>query len=222
MHPFRESESDPDDRTGRRRVLVLLGLAGVAPRLLAADAGTGGLLVLGDSLSAAYGLPTEAGWVALLRRRLAAAPRPVRVVNASVSGETTSGGATRIDALMERERPAAVLVALGANDALRGLSLSDMRANLLRIVRSCRRGSARVLLVGMRLPPNYGRAFDERFRAVFEEVAAAERADLVPFLLEGLEDRRDLFQSDGLHPVAEAQPMILEHLWPAVRRLLGT
>lgn len=202
-------------------MLALFGLAWFPPRAIAADAEQGGLLILGDSLSAAYGLPTQAGWVALLRRRLESSARAVRVLNASVSGETTSGGAARIDALLQRERPAAVLVELGANDALRGLPLPDMRANLVRIVRACKGRAARVLLVGMRLPPNYGRAFDARFRAVFEEVSASERVELVPFLLEGLAERRDLFQSDGLHPVAEAQPLILDHLWPAIRRLLG-
>jgi len=178
------------------------------------------ILVFGDSLSAAYGIPRESGWVALLGGRLKQRHANYTVVNASVSGETTAGGAGRIGEALAQARPAIVIVELGANDGLRGLPVAEMKANLGAIVRACKRSGARVLVVGMRLPPNYGPQYTQAFHRAFAEVARAEQVSLVPFLLEGLDDRRELFQQDDLHPVAQAQGVLLDNVWRKLQPML--
>jgi len=185
---------------------VLLACCGTA---LAAPT----ILVYGDSLSAAYGIPQSAGWVALLGERLKQRKSNYTVVNASISGETSAGGAARIGAVLARTRPAIVIVELGANDGLRGLPVSEMKANLTAIVRAAKRQGARVVLVGMLLPPNYGAQYVSEFRAAFREVARDERVPLVPFLLEGVPNERAMFQEDNLHLVAEAQTIMMENVW---------
>lgn len=217
----------PAGRSGRRNLLRLLAGCATAASLPVVgraaprgpDAGRT-LLVLGDSLSAEYGLRRGSGWVELLSRRLAARRPPWQVVNASISGETTAGGRQRIAELLARHRPAIVIVELGGNDALRGLDLTATESNLRDIVRSARRAGARVLVLGMMVPPNYGRRYGERFAAIFERVAREEKAALVPFFLEGVADRLDLFQADRIHPTAAAQPRLLENVWPALEPLL--
>lgn len=179
------------------------------------------LLVYGDSLSAAYGMPREAGWVALLERRLAERAPAWRVVNASVSGETSAGGHARLPAVLDRHRPALVVLALGANDGLRGLSPEQTRANLAGMVAVAQRRGARVLLVGMRLPPNYGSAYTREFQAVYAVVAKQTGAVLVPFLLDGIATRPELFQADGLHPGAAAQARLMENVWRGLAPMLG-
>lgn len=179
------------------------------------------LLVLGDSLSAEYGLARGAGWVALLEQRLAERHPGWTVVNASISGETTSGGATRIAGLLDRHRPAAVVVELGGNDALRGLDLNATRGNLDRIVGASREAGAKVLLLGMQVPPNYGKAYTDAFAQVFRDVAKVHQAPLVPFFLDGVAEDMSLFQPDRIHPNAQAQPRMLENVWPALRKLIG-
>ena len=179
------------------------------------------LLVLGDSLSAEYGLARGAGWVALLEQRLAERHPGWTVVNASISGETTSGGATRIAGLLDRHRPAAVVVELGGNDALRGLDLNATRGNLDRIVGASREAGAEVLLLGMQVPPNYGKAYTDAFAQVFQDVAKVHQAPLVPFFLDGVAEDMSLFQPDRIHPNAQAQPRMLENVWPALRKLIG-
>jgi acyl-CoA thioesterase-1 len=179
------------------------------------------LLVYGDSLSAGYGLPQGKGWVDLLADRLGAEKLDYRVVNASVSGETTLGGANRIDAVLTQHRPAIVVVELGGNDGLRGLSLAATRQNLERIVSAARGAGAKPLLIGMQLPPNYGTAYTEKFQAVFECVAREGRIPLVPFMLAGFGEKREYFQADGIHPKVEAQPLILDNIWPMLRPMLG-
>jgi len=186
---------------------------------LAAWAG-GTILVYGDSLSAAYGLAQDAGWETLLQARLKQKGMNYTVVNASISGETTSGGATRIAAALKAHRPKLVIVALGANDGLRGLPLAQMRANLARIVRASQKAGSRVLLVGMRLPPNYGETYTRQFARVYADIAREHRTALVPFLLEGMAERREMFQPDNIHPTAEAQPLLLENVWRALAPLL--
>jgi acyl-CoA thioesterase-1 len=171
------------------------------------------VLVYGDSLSAAYGIPREAGWVALLERRLAGHEPAWQVVNASVSGETTAGGRTRLPAVLARTRPDLVILALGANDGLRGLPLAQTARNLEAMAASAKGQGARVLLVGMRLPPNYGRTYSDEFQAMFQTVSRRARLPLVPFLLEGIAARPELFQPDGLHPTAAAQPQLLDNVW---------
>ena len=179
------------------------------------------VLVVGDSLSAEYGLPRGTGWVALLSARLQQQGAKYSVVNASISGETTSGGRTRLPSLLSQHRPAIVVIELGANDGLRGLSLSAMRENLDAMAAAAAAGGARVLIVGMRLPPNYGAAYVDRFHAAFEAVAKMRHAAFVPFLMEGFADQRDLFQADTIHPTAAAQPRLLENVWPALSPMLA-
>ena len=178
------------------------------------------ILVVGDSLSAGYGLARGEDWPQLLAQRLQQKKTDYTVVNASISGETTQGGANRIDNALRTHRPAIVILALGANDGLRGTDLAAMRRNLERMIDAAQRAHARVILVGMRIPPNYGPAYTEKFQATFREVSKIRRVPLVPFLLEGFADQRDYFQTDNLHPVAAAQPMILETLWKPLAPLL--
>jgi acyl-CoA thioesterase I len=218
----------------RRNFLIRSGLASVAALLAclapvassgspAADKGKGGpvLLVLGDSLSAEYGLPRGTGWVQLLADRLRDSGSNYRVVNASISGETTSGGRTRLPALLKQHRPRVVVLELGANDGLRGLPLNLMRDNLAAMIREAQAGGAQVLLVGVRVPPNYGREYAERFAGTYAELARELKVRLVPFLLDGFAESFDLFQADRIHPTAEAQPRILDNVWPVLRPMLA-
>ncbi len=183
------------------------------------------MLVLGDSLSAEYGIAREAGWVKLLSDRLAQHVRESGaqyiVVNASISGETTSGGRTRLPALLKQHQPAIVLIELGANDGLRGLPLTAMRDNLRAMVAAARAAGARVLLIGMRIPPNYGRDYADRFYATFEQLAKEMRVSLAPFLLDGFADRYELFQPDRVHPNEQAQARMLDNVWPHLAPLLA-
>jgi acyl-CoA thioesterase-1 len=178
------------------------------------------IVVFGDSLSAGYGLPQGTGWVDLLAQRLQRDRLGYDVVNASVSGETTFGGRSRIGPVLEAHKPAVVVVELGANDGLRGATIDSTRANLAAIVAACHKAGARALVVGMRIPPNYGPVYTRRFEAVFAEVARQQNAPLVPFLLDGFADDRTMFQADGIHPVAAAQPRMLENVYRRLRGLL--
>jgi acyl-CoA thioesterase-1 len=178
------------------------------------------VLILGDSLSAAYGIPEDRGWVALLQRRLAETGHPHRVVNASVSGETSVGGLNRLPRLLAEHAPAVVVLELGANDGLRGFAPQVLGDNLRAIVAASRGAGAQVLLLGVRLPPNYGGAFNARFERVYAAVADETDIPLVPFFLEGVAEDRTLMLPDGLHPAAEAQPRLLDNVWPALAPLL--
>ena len=186
----------------------------------AAAASTRNVLVLGDSLSAAYNLAAEQGWVALLDARMRERTPGFRMVNASISGETTAGGASRIDSALAEHQPAIVVIALGANDGLRGLPLEETRANLERMVRASEAAGAEVLLMGMRLPPNYGPDYTENFFAMFGEIAGAEGTAHLPFLLEPIAFDDKAFQADRLHPTAEAQPVLADHVWASLAPLL--
>ena len=178
------------------------------------------ILVLGDSLSAAYGLPQDRGWVSLMQQRLLAERYPQRVINASISGETTSGGLYRIDALLASHQPQVVILELGANDGLRGLSLDATQSNLDALIRRAKHSGAQVLLIGMRLPPNYGPAYTEKFQHLFETLAAKYHIKRVPFLLAPIASKRTYFQADGLHPTAAAQPLLLDTVWAELKPLL--
>ena len=181
------------------------------------------LLVVGDSLSAEYGLARGQGWVALLARRVEQEKLPYQVVNASVSGDTTAGGRSRLQALLQQHQPAVVVIELGGNDALRGLPLSSTELNLVAMTRAAKAAGAKVLLVGMQVPPNYGRKYTEDFSRLFATAAKAEQVALVPFFLAGVADGADpeaLFQADRIHPKAEAHPRMLDNVWPALRPLL--
>lgn len=178
------------------------------------------VLVLGDSLSAEYGLARGSGWVALLEQKLKAEHVDAAIVNASISGETTIGGRTRLPALLNQYHPAIVVIELGANDALRGLPLPAAETNLRAMVDAAQASHAKVLIVGMRMPPNYGRAYTDRFYAMFEHVATSEKTALVPFMLAGIAEQPAMFQADRLHPVAAAHPTILANIWPGILTLI--
>lgn len=207
-------------RLGRRTALLALAALLTGAAAQAAAPATPVLLVVGDSLSAGYGLETGKGWVDLLRARLAAQHPPWAVVNASISGDTTAGGLARLPALLARDKPKVVIIELGGNDALRGLSLADTQANLIRMVQLCRQAGALVLLVGMQIPPNYGPAYAQRFAAIFPAVARREKVALVPFLLAGVVQHPNWFQADNIHPTAQAQPTMLANVWPHLQPLL--
>ncbi len=199
------------------RALLALGL--LLP-LLAQASSPRTLLVMGDSLSAAYGLAAEQGWVSLMGEKLARERPGWQVVNASISGETTAGGASRIDGELARHRPDAVLIELGANDGLRGLPLDVARANLERMVTAAKAQGASVGLIGMRMPPNYGPDYTAAFDAMYRDLAERHALPLLPFLLEPIAAERDAFLQDNLHPTAEAQPRLLEHAWPVALALI--
>ena len=178
------------------------------------------IMVFGDSLSSAYGIERNRGWTTLLQQRLDEKRLDYKIVNSSISGETTSGGSSRIAGALATHRPSIVIIALGANDGLRGLSLDAMRANLEAMVRSSRKSGARVLLVGMRVPPNFGPSYEDKFQNVYRDIATRERIPWVPFLLEGFADKPDFFQPDGIHPAVSAQPLVLENVWKGLAPLL--
>jgi acyl-CoA thioesterase I len=181
------------------------------------------ILVVGDSLSAEYGLPRGSGWVALLDQRLARAHAGETVVNASISGDTTAGGVARLPALLAQHKPGIVIVELGANDALRGLALDATKQNLVTMARLAKAAGAKVMIVGMQLPPNYGRSYGERFAGLFADVAHSEGTALVPFMLKGVADGPEadrMFQADRIHPIASAHPIILDNVWPVLEPLL--
>ncbi|MDH4275146.1 MAG: arylesterase [Gammaproteobacteria bacterium] len=178
------------------------------------------ILVVGDSLSAGYGLHDDEGWVHLLALRLNQSPIKHHVINASISGDTTAGGVSRITAALRTHQPTVVVIALGANDGLRGLSLADMKKNLEQIITQCQKQKARVVLVGMRLPPNYGQDYTRAFEKVYTQLAQRYRLAFVPFLLQGLENNKNAFQADQLHPVAAVQGRVLDNVWHALKPLL--
>jgi acyl-CoA thioesterase-1 len=192
-------------------LLLAAALAHSAPKTV---------LVLGDSLSAEYGLSRGSGWVALLEQKLKAEKVDARIVNASISGETTSGGRTRLPALLTQHKPALVVIELGANDGLRGLPVAAAEANLRAMVDMARKNDAQVLLVGMRMPPNYGRDYTERFFSMYKTISTQMKAPLVPFMLEGVAEKPALFQADRLHPTAQAHPVILANIWPKILPLV--
>jgi acyl-CoA thioesterase I len=178
------------------------------------------VVVLGDSVSAEYGLPRDTGWVALMRRRLADERLDYSVANASISGDTTSGGRARLPALLQRLKPAIVIVELGANDALRGVPLSTTEDNLRTIIEQAQQGHAKVVLVGMYVPPNYGPDYSQKFHGLYGELSKQLHVPLVPFLLAGIENKPDMFQADQIHPTQQAQPVLLDNVWPAIKPLL--
>lgn len=178
------------------------------------------LLVLGDSLSAAYGIKVEQGWVALLQARLRDKGYGHRIINASSSGETTGGALARLPRMLALHRPVIVIVELGGNDGLRGLPIADIRRNLTAIIRTSQQAGARILLVGMKIPPNYGPSYTRDFHALFGELAREFKLPSVPFLLEDVVTDEDLFQADGIHPTAAAQPLLLREVWPQLEPLL--
>ena len=188
--------------------------------LCGAAQAAGKIVVYGDSLSAAYGIAEKRGWVALLGEKLSREKLDYSVANASISGETSAGGASRIARVLDIHKPAVVIVALGANDGLRGLPVGEMKKNLAAIAKAAQSAGAKVLIAGMRMPPNYGPDYAAAFDAAFADVAKAQKAALVPFLLEGMADKTELFQADRLHPTEAAQPILLDNVWKVLRPVL--
>ena len=201
---------------GKWTVATLLMMAAAAHAYSAPKT----VLVLGDSLSAEYGLSRGTGWVALLEQRLKNEKIDAAIVNASISGETTGGGRARLPALMAQHKPNIVVIELGANDGLRGLPVTAAEANLRSMITMAQDGKARVLLVGMRMPPNYGRDYTERFFSMYQGLSTQFKAPLVPFMLEGVAEKTGLFQADRLHPTAQAHPIILANIWPQLSKLV--
>ena len=197
-------------------VLALCMLGTAAPAYSASKT----LLVLGDSLSAEYGLPRGSGWVTLLQQRLRSEKYDLNIVNASISGETTSGGKSRLPALLQQHKPALVLIELGGNDGLRGLSLAATQANLREMGAMVTASGAKLILVGMRVPPNYGVDYSKRFSAMYQGLGKEKNISLVPFLLQGLEDTGQFFQPDRIHPNQRAQPIMMENVWQVLKPLL--
>ena len=204
-------------------LIILCILSGVAcGNASAASAAetAGAIMVFGDSMSSGYGLPAEAGWVNLLKKRLQTQSQAYQVINASISGETTLSGRNRIEQALKTHRPAIVIVELGGNDGLRGSSIESIRGNLEAIIEACQRNQATVLLAGMHLPPNYGISYTQKFQDVYPQLAQRHQLKLLPFLLAGFGDKREFFLTDGIHPNVQAQEKILENVWGVLRTML--
>ncbi|TDY52863.1 (3S)-malyl-CoA thioesterase [Paraburkholderia rhizosphaerae] len=197
-------------------------LVNVAANAAPAAAAKPVIVVLGDSLSAEYGLPRDTGWVQLMRQRLSDQRLDYSVANASISGDTTSGGRARLPVLLERLKPSIVIVELGANDALRGVPLSTTADNLRTIIEQAQQAHAKVVLVGMYVPPNYGPDYTQKFHRMYTTLSNELHVPLVPFLLAGIADKPDMFQADQIHPTRQAQPVLLDNVWPALKPLLHT
>jgi acyl-CoA thioesterase-1 len=215
-------EFESSRRTWLAHCTALLAMS-TSPWAAAAVGKPARILVVGDSLSAEYGLERGRGWVSLLEKRLADEKIPATVINASISGDTTSGGRSRLAALLAQHHPTHVILELGGNDALRGLPLSMTQANLAQMTQAAKAAGARVLLVGMQVPPNYGRKYSDDFAALFATVARQEGVALVPFMLKGVADGPNaeaMFQADRIHPRGEAHPAILANIWPVLAPLL--
>ena len=178
------------------------------------------IVVFGDSLSAGYGIQQNQSWVSLLQARLKQQKLPYQVINASISGETTSGGLARFSEMLTTHKPSIVILELGANDGLRGLPVSEMRANLNAMIVQAKTAKAKLLLVGMKIPPNYGQKYSRDFSASYTSLAKQHKIKLVPFLLEGVAGKPSLILDDGLHPIAAAQPALLENVWGALKKML--
>lgn len=197
-------------------VLFVLSLIFTAPLVAASEK----ILVVGDSLSAAYGIPKEKGWVALLQQRLQEEAYDFQVINASITGDTTRGGLARLSKRLQREEPNIVILELGGNDGLRAMSLRQMKKNLGAMIELSRDHDARVLLLGVMIPNNYGKAYANQFHKVYLDLADETEVALVPFFLENVAETRDLMQNDGIHPNEEAQPIILDNVWEGLKPLL--
>ena len=201
---------------------LFVGIALVVnPTAFSASKTPAAILVLGDSLSGAYGISTEQGWVSLLQQHIMDQGYPYRVVNASVSGDTTRTGLSRIEAALRQHQPDIVIVALGGNDGLRGLAFSEIENSLATIIQQCQQNNAQVLLAGVRLPPNYGPVYNQKFAELFESLSQRYQIPLVPRMLDQVTDYRELLQADGIHPTADAQPKIMKNIWAGLEPMLN-
>lgn len=209
------------DRGVRASLLLAALWLTLATPIAVAETAAPVILIVGDSISAGYGLPAGSGWANLLEQRLGAEHYPQRVVNASISGDTTAGGRARIDALLAQYRPTVTVIELGGNDGLRGGSLDAMQANLDALTLAAQKAGSRVLLVGMRLPPNYGMSYVQRFARIYADVAKARKVALVPYFFDGFGEDNNAFQPDRIHPTVALQPRLLDNVWPQLKPLLG-
>lgn len=201
---------------------LLVGISLIVSTLVALPASAAQtILVFGDSLSAAYGIKQEQGWVALLQKRLVNNKYDYKIVNASISGETTSGGLSRFNQALAKHKPHIVIIELGGNDGMRGLSLSELQTNLGAMMAQAKKTKAKLLLIGMKIPPNYGVNYSRDFNLIFQKLAKQHNTGLVPFLLEGVAGNPALMQNDGLHPTSAAQTLILENVWTALKPLIN-
>jgi acyl-CoA thioesterase-1 len=212
------NRTDPARRTTFAALAGMAWLAFTPAAALAADPPV--ILVLGDSISAAYGLPAGVGWTDLLQKRLVERGHAHRVVNASISGDTTAGGRSRLAPLLARHKPAIVVIELGGNDGLRGGNLAATRDNLVAMTGAVKAAGAKAMIIGMKLPPNYGPAYTRQFDAMYADVAKAQSVPLVPFFFAGFGEDRGAFQADGIHPTEAAQPKLLDNVWPTLERVL--
>jgi len=199
---------------------ALAALTAIMSSATAASPAVRTILVFGDSISAGYGIRVDQGWVSLLRRRLESQGYGYRVVNASVSGETTAGGLARLPRALAVQKPAIVILELGGNDGLRALPVLQMRSNLMRMVTLSREAGAKILLVGMRIPPNYGPVYTQQFHAVYDDIGRYFKIPVLPFLLEEVALNANLMQADGIHPNVDGQPKLLENIWPSLSKIL--
>jgi len=200
-------------------VLFCIFLA-VNHTVYAANSVPASILVVGDSLSGAYGIDTDKGWVALLQQQILDHGYQYRVINASVSGDTTRTGLSRIDSALKTHKPSIVIIALGGNDGLRGLAFTEIETSLARIIERCKQDNTQILLAGVRLPPNYGPVYNEQFAALYRRLSDTYQVPLVPRILDQVAENRDLLQEDGIHPKAEAQPQIMKNVWSGLQPLL--
>ena len=194
--------------------------AALALMCMAQNAAAGTILIVGDSISAAFGLDTRVGWVALLEQRLKQQGYDDKVVNASISGDTSAGGLARLPALLAAHKPEVVIIELGGNDGLRGQQPAQLKQNLAGMIEASQKAGAKVLLLGMQLPPNYGARYTQAFAKVYDELAHEKQVALVPFFLQGVGGHPQLMQADGIHPAADAQGLLLDNVWPALKALL--
>lgn len=207
----------------RRWIGRLCGLILGAASMTTFAAASQKILIVGDSLSAEYGLARGAGWVALLEKKLGQEKSRAIILNASISGDTTSGGLSRLPALLQAHKPTIVIIELGGNDALRGMAMAQTEKNFAQMTQLSTKSGAKVLLLGMQVPPNFGPAYGREFAAVYQNVAKSNKSTLVPFFLKGVADvpnARELFQADGIHPLASAHPIMLANVWPELKKLL--
>ena len=200
--------------------IISLSFMGFVAWSIPALAATPKILIYGDSLSAAYGIPQQQGWAVLLQKKLTQEKLTYEVINASISGETTDSGLTRLASTIRQVKPAIIILELGANDGLRGLPIKNIRDNLSAMIQLCKKSGIKVLLIGMKIPPNYGVKYTEAFSQTYEQLAKQHKVALVPFMLENVALKPDLIQADGLHPNALGQPVILENIWPELQKLL--
>jgi len=209
-------------RSFKRYAVIMLGFFAICQISIAQTpaASSPKILILGDSISAEYGIPRNMGWVALLEKRLSEKKLNYQVINSSISGETTIGGKQRITDLLQKHQPKIVVIELGGNDALRGLSLEQSRLNLESMVQEAKKNKAKVLLLGMKIPPNYGKDYSNQFEKLFEKVALKNQIPLVPFFLEKIAANSEMFQNDRIHPNQTAQPLLLDTMWPSLQKLL--